>query len=126
VQALPLTTSFVQGLLSLQSAGGHWCAGSLLSQLSPLSSLPLPQLQMALLVGVWTQITSQVAAAPVITSSVQGLPSSQLVGQLPSQISVPSTMPFRHSFGQSRSLFELQLVGQQPSPNGEVQAVMGL
>ena len=65
--------------------------------------------------GVWPQATLQLAALPVIVSCVQSLPSSQLAGQLPSQVSPGSTTPLPQLAEQSLSLPELQPFGQQPS-----------
>lgn len=49
-------------------------------------------------------------------SSVQSLRSSQLAGQLPSQVSLLSTLLLPQVAEQSPSLAEVQPEGQQPSP----------
>jgi hypothetical protein len=71
---------------------------------------------------VWVQATLQVAALPVISSVVQGLPSSQVVGQedFGSQVSPFSTTPFPHFGRQLASLLALHPTGQQPSPETQV------
>ena len=71
---------------------------------------------------MWVQATSQVAALPVISSVVQGLPSSQVVGHddFGSQVSPVSTTPFPHFGRQSVSLLALHPTGQQPSPATQV------
>jgi hypothetical protein len=71
-------------------------------------------------IGVCEQTTLQRWTVPVCTSSVQGSPSSQSVGQLRaplrSQVSVPSTMPLPQLLEQSLSLVVSHWLGQQPSP----------
>jgi len=141
VVSLPVCESAVQAMLSLQEAGQApgWPAAIALSQVSPVSTAPLPQpgrqslslleLHMAgqqpsppehsSILGFW-QRTSQVPAEPVMTSWVQGLPSEQATGQLPSQVSPSSTTPLPHLGAQSESLTALQPAGQQPSPARQV------
>jgi hypothetical protein len=58
----------------------------------------------------------QAPAEPVEPSIVQELPSMQLAGQLPSQVSPDSTTPLPHLTVQLSSLVELQPGAQQPSP----------
>jgi hypothetical protein len=53
---------------------------------------------------------------PTSESVVQALPSSQLVGQFPSQVSPGSSTPLPQLAPQSLSLLALQVGGQQPSP----------
>jgi hypothetical protein len=57
--------------------------------------------------GSVAHCASQVATAPVIESVVQGSPSSQVVGQSPSQISPASRRPFPHDGSQSLSFVEV-------------------
>jgi hypothetical protein len=89
--------------------------------LHPEGQQPSPELHAV--TGACVHTTSQLPAFPVLTSVVHALPSLQLAGQLPSQISPGSTTPFPHVAPQSLSVLALQPDGQQPSP-GE-QAVMG-
>ena len=74
--------------------------------------------------AVWLQARVQSSLLPVIPSVVQGLWSSQEVGQEDggSQVSPVSTTPLPQTDEQSESLFALHTLGQQPSP--ETQAVM--
>jgi len=67
-------------------------------------------------IAEWPHASVQAAAEPAVVSVVQALPSLQLAGQLPSQVSPVSTAPFPHRTPQSLSLLLLQLAGQQPSP----------
>jgi hypothetical protein len=127
--AAPLRVSVVQTLLSLHEAG------QLPSQVSPDSTVPLPQLtehspsfvllqpgaqhpspleQTVMAECVHTRL--QVPAEPVEPSVLQPLPSLQLGGQLPSQVSPDSTTPLPHLTVQSLSLVELQPGAQHPSP----------
>ena len=115
------------------------------SQVSPVSTTPLPQLaeqstslvelhpagqqpspEVQVVMGLWLQATLQFAALPVSWSSVHALPSSQLAGQElgGSQVSPESTTPLPQLAEQSVSLALVQPVGQQPSP--ETHAVMRL
>jgi len=75
--------------------------GQLPSQVSPGSTMPLPQAQAPVVIGVLTQRASHVPAAPASVSVVQSLLSLQLasVGQLPSQVSPESRRPLpqRHA-----------------------------
>jgi len=128
--ALPVIVSMVQAFESLQ------VVGQLPSQVSPASTTPLPQLGEQSLSFVesqpagqqpspfwqvemfwWAQATLQLAALPVIVSMVQAFWSSQVVGQLPSQVSPGSTTPLPQLAEQSLSLPLLQFGGQQPSPS---------
>ena len=132
VAALPVIVSVVHGLLSLQLAG-QLPGGS---QVSPGSMMPLPQTALQLLsllalqpggqqlsplahatMGVCVQAALQVAALPVITSAVQGLPSLQVVGQVAggSQVSPGSTTPLPQVELQSLSLLCVHPLGQQLS-----------
>ncbi len=132
---LPVLSSRVQGLPSLQ------LAGQLPSQVSPASMTPFPQLaeQSESLLAEqaagqqpspcsqldtvwWLQATLQLATEPVSASTVQELPSLQLAGQLPSQVSPASMTPFPQLAEQSESVRALQPAGQHPSPS--VQVVM--
>jgi len=126
--AAPVRVSMVQALLSSQ------LAGQLPSQVSLGSTRPLPQLaeQSLSLAFVqpegqqpsplvqevtdwWLQAKLQVEAAPVEASRVQALPSSQLVGQSPSQVSLTSRRPLPQLAEQSLSVALVQPMGQQPS-----------
>jgi hypothetical protein len=62
----------------------------------------------------------QLAALPVSVSMVQASPSSQVVGQLPSQVSGASTVLLPQVLEQSLSLAWVQPAGQQPSPLAQV------
>jgi len=66
----------------------------------------------------------QFSALPVIMSVVQALPSLHSVGQLPSQVSPESTMPFPQNAEQSLSPADVHPAGQQPSPSAH--SVMGV
>jgi hypothetical protein len=48
---------------------------------------------------------------------VHALPSLQVVGQFPSQVSPESTVPFPQVAEQSESVPDVQPLGQQPSPS---------
>ena len=105
------------------------------SQISPVSTVPLPQLgtQSASLTwvqvlgqqrspatqAVWTALfthrASQVAALPERTRSWQPI-GSHLETQLPSHRSPGSTTPLPQLAAQSESFTLLQPGGQQPSP----------
>jgi len=125
----PLRVSVVQTLLSLQDAG------QLPSQVSPDSTVPLPQVtehspsfvllqpgaqqpspleQAVIAECVHTRV--QAPAEPVEPSVVHELPSLQLAGQLPSQVSPDSTTPLPHRTVQLLSFVLLQPGAQQPSP----------
>ena len=131
--ALPVMVSSVHGLWSSQ------VSGQLPSQVSPGSTVPSPQVpeQSESLVSsqpagqqpsasthevtTWeVQTTLQLAALPVIESTVQALPSSQVTGQLPSQVSGGSTVPLPQVAEHSASLVSSQPAGQQPSPSVHV------
>jgi hypothetical protein len=105
------------------------------SQVSPASTIPLPQVEeqsasLALsqpggqqpspvrhaVIVWWLQAALQDAAAPVKESMVHELPSSQDVTQLPSQVSPASTIPLPQLDEQSLSASLVQPPGQQPSP----------
>jgi len=128
--ALPKSVSMVQAFPSLH------VEGQLLSQVSPDSTMPLPQFAEQSLSPLalqpagqqlseavqdeilwWAQTAEQLATAPVSASIVQALPSSQPVGQFPSQVSPDSTIPLPQLAEQSLSLRALQPLGQQPSPS---------
>jgi hypothetical protein len=112
---------------------GH-IVGQLPSQVSPGSTVPLPQVAAVgqslsfmcvqpagqqpsslaqLVIAWWVQATLQFEALPVIRSSVQAWWSSQEVGQFPSQVSPGSTIPFPQLVEQSLSFCALQPAGQQ-------------
>jgi len=119
---------------SVHPMAGHEVA-QLPSQVSPGSSLPLPQVTAQSLSVVASQPAgqqpspfAQVVCIPLFThwaSQVVGLPcrvrswhpmAEHFEGQLPSHSSVPSTMPLPHIAPQSVSLALVQPGGQQPSP----------
>ena len=85
-------------LLLLHPLGQHW---------SPCAQVVMSEN---------TQTASQVCPLPLRASDVQTNPSSQVVGQLPSQISPASTTLFEQSGAQSSSLRLLHPGAQQPSP----------
>jgi hypothetical protein len=58
-------------------------------------------------------------------SIVHVFPSSQLVGQLPSQVSLPETHPSPQTVEQSVSLQWVQPAGQHPSPLKQAVIVVG-
>jgi len=145
VLALPaVATSAVQALPSSQEqeAGG--------SQVSPFSTIPLPQFagqsesalvvlvlhpvgqqpspEAQIVIAVWVQRRSHVLALPDATTSVvQTLPSSQEQEAGGSQVSPFSTIPLPQFAGQSESALValvLHPAGQQPSP--EVQIVIAV
>ena len=62
------------------------------------------------------QAALHVPALPVIWSKVQAFPSSQLAGQLPSQLSPDSTIPLPQLAEQSASVAAVHPPAQQPSP----------
>jgi hypothetical protein len=126
--AEPVEPSIVQELPSMQ------LAGQLPSQVSPDSTTPLPHLTVQSLslvelqpgaqqpsppahwvIALCPHASVQAPAEPLVVSAVQALPSSQLAGQLPSQVSPVSTAPLPHRTLQSLSLLLLQLPGQHPS-----------
>ena len=105
------------------------------SQSSFVSTIPLPQLilqssSLLLLQPVGQhpspfaqpvmsekrQAALQSATFPVRESEVHARPSSQVVGQFPSQVSPASTILFEQMEAQSSSLRLLHPEGQQPSP----------
>ena len=109
--------------------------GQLPSHVSPFSTTPLPQTgwqslslfafapggqQPSVLrgrvMGLWVHIALQRSVEPTATSDVHASASSQVAGQLPSQVSPRSTMRLPHTGWQSESLFALAPGGQQPSP----------
>ena len=127
---LPVSVSMVQALPSPQSSG------QLPSQISPGSRESLPQeaeqsssrlaLQPAgqqpspgehCVISWLVQATLQLAALPVMVSSVQSLPSLQVVGQSPSQVSPGSSTSLPQLTEQSVSLLASQPGAQQPSPS---------
>jgi len=132
--ALPVSESIVQALPSLQ------LAGQLPSHTSPASTCPLPQLaeqSVSLLrlqpgaqqpspdaqavIAEARQTELQAAGSPSKRSTVQEFPSSQAVGQLPSQVSPASTVRLPQVAEQSESSTEVHPGAQQPSP--PVQAI---
>jgi len=138
--ALPVMISDVQGLSSSQIVGQD--EGG--SQVSPGSMTPLPhELEQSLSVegsqpagqqpsppvqrvmGRKEQRAEQFAALPVRTSFVQGLESSQIVGQDEggSHVSPGSMTPLPHEVEQSMSVEGSHPSGQQPSP--ALHSVMG-
>jgi hypothetical protein len=70
----------------------------------------------ATVIGRLLHVTLQLSGEPFNTSLVHATPSSQVVGQSPSQTSPASRTPLPHSTAQSESLLALQPPGQQPSP----------
>jgi hypothetical protein len=77
-------------------------------------------------IGVDTHSTSHVAALPVCTSAVQGLPSAHDTGHLDggSHVSPGSIFPLPHLVAQSASLAVVHPAGQHPS--APPQAVIGV
>jgi hypothetical protein len=65
--------------------------------------------------GVWLHTAVQLAASPLMMSSVQALLSLQdaAVGQLPSQVSPDSVTPLPQFEMQSTSVLALQMLGSQ-------------
>ena len=135
--AEPFTESVVQLLESSQAVG------QFPSQVSFVSITPFPQLgaqSLSLLllhplgqhpsafvqavISVKPQAALQLEELPVRESEVQTSPSSQAVGQLPSQVSPASTTLLEQIGAQSLSLRLLQPGAQQPS--AEVQAEIGV
>jgi hypothetical protein len=132
-QALPVTLSVVQAMLSLQSAA---LAGQLPSHDSPLSTTLFGQIglqsesllafapvgqqpspDVATLIGACTHCRAH--ALPVTLSVVQAmlsLQSAALAGQLPSHSSPFSTTLFPHTGRQSESVLALAPTGQHLSP----------
>jgi hypothetical protein len=140
--ALPTRIICKQG----DGEGGHevgqaWASLAWLSHVSPGSIKPSPQLagqsvsvarvapagqhpspEISAVICRWTQAASQ--ATPVSKSVVQALPSSQVLGQLPSpggeiptsQASPASRTPSPQATGQSVSTALKPPGGQQPSP----------
>jgi hypothetical protein len=84
------------------------------SALQPAGQHPSPPLQVV--IAVLEHVREQVAAAPVPVFTVHAFVSSQLVGQLPSQVSGTSTIPLPQVLTQSPSVVESQPSGQHPSP----------
>ena len=123
--AEPFTESVVQLLESSQAVG------QFPSQVSFVSITPFPQLgaqSLSLLLlhplGQKPQAALQFEELPLRESEVQTSPSSQAVGQLPSQVSPASTTLLEQIGAQSLSLRLLQPGAQQPS--AEVQAEIGV
>jgi hypothetical protein len=58
----------------------------------------------------------QLLALPIVMSRVQAFWSSQLTGQLPSQVSFDSSAPLPQLAEQSPSFAEEHPAGQHPSP----------
>ena len=135
--ALPVMVSTVQLFPSSQLTG-QLPGGS---QVSPASTTELPQLALQSSSVVWSQpagqhpspsaqltmdelvhATLQLAALPVMESTVQLFPSSQLTGQVPggSQVSPGSTTELPQLAEQSPSLTASQPAGQQPSPPAQL------
>jgi hypothetical protein len=129
--AMPVSTSFVHAFPSLAHVVGQFP-----SHVSPISTTMFPQVveqsssfvelqpgaqqpspSMHVVIAGCVHATLHDTAAPVRTSLVHVFPSSgQVVGQLPSHVSAPSTTPFPHIGVQLLSLFALQPGAQQPSP----------
>ncbi len=126
---LPIRVSWVQASLSSQLCGQSP------SQVSPESTMSLPQVaeqslsvafvqpagqqpspSLQPVIGWKMQVALQLFAAPVRVSWVQALLSSQLVGQLPSQVSPGSIALLPQVAEQSLSVAFVQPAGQQPSP----------
>ena len=68
------------------------------------------------LTPTWLQTAEQLEADPTSVSVVHASASSQLVGQWPSQVSLPSMMPLPQLAEQSLSFVALHPGAQQPSP----------
>ena len=136
-KAEPVNVSVVQTLLSSQSSGQSP------SQDSPASTTPSPQNPLQSVstscvqpIGQQPSPDSQIAmswfvhsalqfsAQPTNASLVHTLPSSQVSGHSPSQISPTSTTPLPQDAEQSLSLSDVQPSAQQPSRPAQV--VMGL
>src|SRR5687767_456439 len=83
------------------------------SPAQPDGQQPSPSLHSV--IACRAQATLQVAALPVRMSTVHSLPSSQLAGQSPSQVSPLSTIPLLQVVEQSESV-PAHPAGQQPSP----------
>lgn len=132
VAAEPVSVSVVQALLSLQLVGQSP------SHFSPASIVPLPQVVLQSLSvwlvhpagqqpsslaqvvrGILVHWNEHCSAEPVNESVVQAFPSSQVVGQSPSQVSPASVMPLPQEFVQSGSDPESQPSEQQPSFSAE-------
>ena len=124
----PVMVSMVQAVPSLQPSAQSP------SQVSPVSTAPLPQLAeqslsvLALqaagqqpsssaqaVISAKLQATLQFSGEPVFVSVVQALPSSHSVGQSPSQVSPGSLMSLPQEVEQSSSTLASQPTGQQPS-----------
>jgi hypothetical protein len=93
----------------------HWQLQSLsLTLVQPEAQQPSPGVQVEMTVS-FTHSALHMAGSP--TSLRFWQPTlGQVVGQLPSHFSLPSTAPFPHFALQSLSLVALQPAGQQPSP----------
>ena len=134
--ALPVSTSRVQALPSLQLLGQVPMG----SHVSPDSTTPFPHdgeqslSEVALhpagqhpsppthiVIATELHAALQLAALPVSVSVVHALPSSQLVGQLPggSHVSSGSMTPLPQLGEQSLSEPLLQALGQQPSSSAQ-------
>jgi len=84
-----------------------------LFRLQPEAQQPSPSVQDV--ITVLEQAALQLAAEPVKRSLVHLLPSSQDVGQLPSQVSPVSTAPLPQFAEQSLSVTGVHPSAQQPS-----------
>jgi hypothetical protein len=129
VPAPPEVVSDVQLFPSLHEAGqlpSHVSPGSTtalpqtagqslsLLRLQPDGQQPSPPVQAVML--ECPHVRLHAPALPDVVSVVQLLPSLQLAGQLPSQVSPVSTAPLPHVTAHSLSLLLLQPGAQQPSP----------
>jgi len=136
VAAAPVKVSVVQATLSLHEVG------QFPSQVSDGSTMPLPHVEEQSLSfaavhplgqhpsplahavrGVLVHWKEHASTVPVEPSVVQAFPSSQEVGQLPSQVSPASTVPLPQVAEQSLSVPLVQAEGQQPSADTQVVTV---
>jgi hypothetical protein len=93
----------------------HDCGQSMsLAAVQPAAQQPSPVTQTRIFCCV--QLTLQPSRLPLMIPMVHRSPSSQLVGQLPSQVSPGSTMLLPQLAEQSESFALVQPGAQQPSP----------
>jgi hypothetical protein len=93
----------------------HWQLQSLsLTLVQPEAQQPSPFVHVVMTVS-FTHSALHAAAVPCSLRRWQPI-DGQLVGQLPSHFSLPSTTPLPQLAAQSLSLLLLHVLGQQPSP----------